>query len=156
MKKIAAFFPRAGITCLLFFLLSSVAYSQNRVVSGRVTSQKDNSPLAAVTVQVKNGTEATQTDATGAYSITVPSGANALTFSFVGFQDKEVPLASSNEVNVALTLGSASLADVVVVGYGRQRKSDLTGSVGSVRAAQLQERPSASVNQALAGRVAGV
>src|SRR6185503_11388971 len=75
---------------------------------------------------------------------------------FVGYQDKEVVLGSSNEVNVSLSLGSASLNDVVIVGYGRQRKSDLTGSVGSVRAAQLQERPAASVNQALAGRIAGV
>ena len=146
MKRIAAFFPRAGITCLLLLLLSSAVRAQNRVVTGRVLSQKDNSPLAAVTVQVKNGTEATQTDATGAYSISVPPGANVLTFSFVGYQDQEVTLGSSNQVNVSLTLGSASLSDVVVVGYGRQRKSDLTGSVGSVRAAQLQERPAASVN----------
>jgi TonB-linked SusC/RagA family outer membrane protein len=97
-----------------------------------------------------------KTDATGAYRIQVPSDATALTFSFVGYQDKEVVLGSSNEVNVSLSLGSASLNDVVIVGYGKQRKSDLTGSVGSVRAAQLQERPAASVNQALAGRIAGV
>jgi len=156
MKRIAAFFPRAGISCILLLFLSSAVYSQTRVISGKVTDQKDNSPLSAVTVQVKNGTDATQTDATGAYSLQVPSKATALTFSFVGYQDKEVALGSSNEVNVSLSLGSASLADVVVVGYGRQRKSDLTGSVGSVRAAQLQERPAASVNQALAGRIAGV
>src|SRR5688572_27913311 len=115
MKRIAAFFPRAGITCMLLLFFSVIAYSQNRVISGRVTDQKDNSPLAAVTVQVKNGTAATQTDATGAFSLQVPANANALTFSFVGYQDKEVAIGTSNEVNVTMTLGSASLADVVVV-----------------------------------------
>src|SRR6478735_11391073 len=107
MKRIAAFFPRAGITCVLL-LFFSFAYSQTRVISGRVTDQKDNSPLAAVTVQVKNGTAATQTDATGAFSLQVPSNATALTFSFVGYQDKEIAIGSSNEVNVSMTLGSAS------------------------------------------------
>ena len=156
MKRIVAFFPRSGIACILLLFFSSLAYSQNRVITGKVTDQKNSSPLAAVTVQVKNGTAATQTDANGVFSLQLPAGATALTFSFVGYQDQEVPLGSSDQINVSMTLGSTSLADVVVVGYGRQRKSDLTGAVGSVRAAQLLERPAASVNQALAGRIAGV
>ncbi|MDQ3846913.1 MAG: TonB-dependent receptor, partial [Bacteroidota bacterium] len=82
--------------------------------------------------------------------------ARFLTFTSVGYGEQEVPLGSSSTINVALRPGAQSLNEVVVVGYGTRRKSDLTGAVGSVKASQLQERPAASLNEALAGRVPGV
>jgi TonB-linked SusC/RagA family outer membrane protein len=136
--------------------LSIYAFSQDRTLTGTVTDARANTPLAGVTVQVKGTRTATQTGQNGSFTITVPPSAQALVFSFVGFEDQEVAIGTSETVNVALNPGGQSLQDVVVIGYGTTRKSDLTGAVGSVRGAQLQERPAASLNQALAGRIPGV
>jgi len=132
------------------------AFSQTRQISGRVTDAKDNSPLPGVTVQVKGTATGTQTKPDGTYSLNVPEGATALNFSFVGYVPQEQAIGSANEVNVALAPDVKSLQDVVVIGYGTQRRSDVTGAVASIKSAQLQERVVPSVNQALAGRIPGV
>ncbi len=155
MKKSCTFFLRASLASYLM-LLSVLAFSQNRTVTGTVTDARDNAPLAGVTVQGKGSQVATQTQSDGTFSLSVPSSVQALIFSFVGFVDQEIALGSSNTLNVSMNAGGQSLQDVVVIGYGTARKSDLTGAVGSVKAAQLQERPPSSLSQALAGRIPGV
>ena len=155
MKKSCTFLLRASLMSYLL-LLSMLASSQDRTVSGIVTDGRDNTPLAGVTVQGKGSQIATQTQSDGRFSLSVPSSVQALIFSFVGFEDKEIELGSSNTLTVSMNTGGQSLQDVVVIGYGTARKSDLTGAVGSVKAAQLQERPQSSLSQALAGRVPGV
>ncbi len=132
-----------------------ISYAQTKTITGKVTD-KDNFPLAGATVQAKGSSVTTQTSTDGSFRIEVPSSSSALIFSYVGYDDKEVGIGSSAAINVSLVTGSKSLQDVVVVGYGTRRKSDLTGAVGSVRASQLQERPPTSLNQALAGRITGV
>ncbi|WP_315816820.1 SusC/RagA family TonB-linked outer membrane protein [Paraflavitalea speifideaquila] len=157
MEKRRSNFVRKGLHCLLALLfLSLTAFSQTRTVTGKVTGSKDGQPLAGVTVTVKGSSVSTQTNAEGNFSINVPQNAQALTFSSVGYQTDEFTLGTGETINVRLTPTSSTLDDVVVVGYGTTRKSDLTGSVGTIKAAQLQERPAASLNQALAGRIAGV
>ena len=155
MKRTCYIFLRAGLVGSFLLFLSMLAAAQNRVVTGKVTDAKANLPLQGVTVQGKGSTVAAQTGADGGFSISVPQNVQALIFSFVGYADQEVAI-SGNTLNVGLQPGGQSLQDVVVIGYGTRRKSDLTGAVGSVRAQQLEERPSASLNQALAGRIAGV
>ena len=145
---------RAGLTTFLL-LLAMLAQSQTRTITGKVMDAS-NQPLEGVTVQAKGTQTATQTGHEGKFSINVPAGTQALTFSFVGFQDQDVAIGSSNSLNVSMTPGGESLQDVVVIGYGTTRKSDLTGAVSSVKAAQLQERPATSLSQALAGRMPGV
>ncbi|MFC0771664.1 SusC/RagA family TonB-linked outer membrane protein [Terrimonas alba] len=130
-------------------------YSQSKTISGKVTG-KDNSPLEGATVNAKGSTISTQTKDDGSFSIQVPASVSALIVSFVGYNDKEVEIGSSTILNVNLVAGSESLQDVVVIGYGTRRKSDLTGSVSTVKASQLHERPASSLSQALAGRVTGV
>src|SRR2546421_1793150 len=141
---------------ILWAFFPFMVSAQNRVITGKVIDTKEGTPLPGVTIQVKGTKVATQSQTDGSYRIEAPQGARALVFSFVGYEDKEVPIGSSAEVNVDLNPGNKSLQDVVVIGYGTARKSDLTGSVGSVKATQLQERPAASLNQELAGRIAGV
>lgn len=155
MKKPCTFFFRASWLSCSLLLCTLLAFSQDRTITGTVTDSKA-TPLPGVTVQAKGSQVATQTQANGSFNINVPASARALIFSFVGFSDQEVAIGNSSTISVSLIEAGQSLQDVVVVGYGTARKRDLTGAVGSVRAQQLQERPVASLNQALAGRIPGV
>lgn len=125
-------------------------------VSGTVTDASDNAKLPGVNVLVKGTTIGTSTDASGTYTLEVPDGNAVLVFSFIGYQSKEVSVGTQTVIDVVLEQDITSLQEVVVVGYGTQKKSDLTGSVGTVKAEDIQERQLPSVSQALAGRVAGV
>jgi len=156
MKKERCFFMKACFYSLLLLFLASPAFSQNRTVSGTITDQKDNRGLSGVSVQVKGTSIGTTTDEKGTFSISVPASASTLVFSSTGYGTMERAIGDGGALNVQLTAAAANLDEVVVIGYGTRRKSDVTGSVGSVRAAQLQERPAPSLNQALAGRIAGV
>ena len=155
MKKPCTFLFRASLLSYCLLLFSSLAFSQTRTISGTVTDA-NNTPMGGVTVQGKGSQAATQTASNGNFRIDVQANTQALIFSFVGFESQEVALGTSNTLNVSLKPGGQSLQDVVVIGYGSTRKSDLTGAVGSVKAAQLQERPPSSLSQALAGRIPGV
>jgi len=154
MKKDLSLFKL--FLCSFFSLCFALAgNAQSKTITGQVAG-KDNIPLAGATVQAKGSNITTQTKDDGSFSIEVPASVPALIFSFVGHNDKEVVIGTSTVMNVSLVAGSESLQDVVVIGYGTRRKSDLTGAVGSVKASQLQERPPSSLSQALAGRVTGV
>ncbi|NII27530.1 TonB-dependent receptor [Pseudoflavitalea sp. X16] len=156
MKKVHSNFRQTGWLCLLLLFFSTQAFAQTRMITGKVTDSKDSIGLPGVSVQAKGALAAAQTGSDGTFRLEIPQNVKALVFSFVGYDRIEVPVGSSDVVNALLTANSTSLQDVVVIGYGTQRKSDLTGAVGSVRSAQLAERPAVSLNQALAGRIPGV
>lgn len=128
---------------------------QEFTVSGSV-SDNEGSVIPGVNVLVKGTTIGVVTDAQGNYTLAAPSGESVLVFSFIGYVTKEVAINNQAVVNVQLEADVKTLNEVVVIGYGTQRKSDLTGSVGSVKEAEIQERQLPSVNQALAGRIPGV
>src|SRR5690606_40437504 len=90
----------------------------------------------------------------GTYTLVVPTNAT-LVFSFVGFISQEVNVGNRTQINVTLEADNKALEELVVIGYGTARKSDLTGAVGSVREEQLKERPTPSLNQALQGKISG-
>jgi TonB-linked SusC/RagA family outer membrane protein len=146
---------RFAVQGTLALLMTLQAFSQSRKISGRVLDNRDNSPLPGVSVQVKGSSTGTQTKPDGSYSIEAPSG-GTLVFSFIGYLSQEKVVNGAATINVSMSSDVKSLQDVVVVGYGSTRRSDLTGAVASVKTAQLEERPAASVNQALAGRIPGV
>ncbi|WP_055562237.1 SusC/RagA family TonB-linked outer membrane protein [Hymenobacter sp. AT01-02] len=123
-------------------------------VSGRVVDEKG-AALPGVNVVVKGTSTGTQTDADGRYTLTAPDNAT-LAFSFVGFTIQEVPVSGRTTVDVSLAPDSQSLNEVVVVGYGTQRKADVTGAIGSVKAEEIANRPVANAEQSLQGKVAGV
>ncbi|AXE20295.1 SusC/RagA family TonB-linked outer membrane protein [Runella rosea] len=142
----------AGI-CLLFSALPMMA--QDRSISGRVMGANDNAPLPGVSILVKGTNAGTTTDGEGSFKLTVPTNA-VLVFSFVGYTPKEVTVGNQTVLNVSLELDNRQLSEVVVVGYGTVKKSDLTGSLASVKAKEINAFPATNVLQALSGRAPGV
>ncbi|WP_232046210.1 SusC/RagA family TonB-linked outer membrane protein [Sphingobacterium daejeonense] len=122
-------------------------------ISGTVRD-KDGNPLSGVTVSVKNEGRTTSTDSAGKFSISVNSNSSTLTFSYIGYQSKEV--VASNAVNVTLDSSEDVLDEVVVVGYGNQKKTNLTSAVSQVDAKVLQNRPSPTITNMLQGAAPGL
>lgn len=139
------------LVAAMMVAFSSVA--QKRTVTGMVTDQSG-APLPGVNIVVKGTTNGTITDFDGKYQLDAKAS-DVLKFSFLGYIPQEIP-ASNSVINVQLKEDTKSLDEVVVVGYGTQKKSDITGAVASVSADDLKGQPVSSVDQALQGRVAGV
>ncbi len=144
------------LVCLLVSLsLLSVSLAQDgKVVTGQVTSSVGVS-LRGVTVQMKGTNIGTNTDENGRFSINVPNNA-VLSFSIVGFHPTEIVVGNQTNLSVQMTEDLASLDEVVVVGYGTQRKTDMTGAVSSISTADFSEQPVTRIDQVLQGRATGV
>ena len=144
------------ISFLLLFISSSVLFAQTTVeVTGTVTSKEEGEPLIGVSVYLKGGGVGAATDVDGKYSLKVPLNAT-LTFSYIGYNPKDVVVKKGGQLNVELSALENVLQEVVAIGYGTMKKSDLTGAVGSVSGKQLKVAPVSRVDQALQGRLAGV
>jgi TonB-linked SusC/RagA family outer membrane protein len=143
------------IYSILLMLLSLQVMAQSKI-TGTVTDAKDGSPLPGVTVLVKGVQGGTQTDVNGGYSIQVAAPNATLVFSYTGYTSQEVSAAGKTTIDVKLTAEIRNLNEVVVIGYGTARKSDLTGSVASVKAERLLDEPVPNLTQALQGKVSGV
>lgn len=131
------------------------ASAQDRTVSGKVTAAEDGSPLPGVSVSVKGSKQGTQTDASGVYKVSV-SGNATLIFSFIGTLTQEVAVGTRSIVDVQLAADNKQLSEVVVVGYGTQKKTEFTGAASTVKATQIAERPVQSFSQGLTGQASGV
>ncbi|WDF54918.1 SusC/RagA family TonB-linked outer membrane protein [Mucilaginibacter sp. KACC 22063] len=140
---------------LLFLFFTSAAFAQNVTVKGNVTDATSGETLIGVTVTIKGTTAGTQTDVNGAFTLSAP-GTATLVFTYVGYASQEVPLNGQTAINVKLAPQAKELQQVVVVGYGVQRKRDVTGSIGNVSGEQLAKQPVQTPTQALQGRVSGV
>ncbi|MFD2934259.1 TonB-dependent receptor [Spirosoma flavum] len=127
----------------------------DRAVSGSV-SDEAGAGLPGVSVVVKGTQRGTTTDANGQYRINLLTGDAVLVYSFVGYLSQEVTVGDRSELNVKLATDTKNLNEVVVVGYGTQKRSDLTGSISSVKSEDVRNLPVRSVNEALQGRAAGV
>src|SRR5690606_14870402 len=143
-----------SLAFVLFCLLGQ-SIAQNRQVSGRVTSAADGSPVGGVSVSVVGTTTATQTDGSGSYSISVANG-SVLSFSFVGFQTQRINVGNQSVVNVQLVSDTELLDEVVVTGYGTQRKSEVTGSIASISGEEFANVSAPSLDKNLQGLAAGV
>ncbi|UBM58668.1 TonB-dependent receptor [Marinilongibacter aquaticus] len=125
------------------------------VVKGTVTDETGEA-LVGVNVVQKGTSKGTITDANGSYSLEILNTSAPLVFSFVGYQPQEVEIGSRTIIDIVLKMDNKALEEVVVVGYGIQKRSDLTGAVSSVKAEEIKNLPVRSVNEALQGRAAGV
>ncbi len=143
------------IFALLFFLSSFAGYAQELNVKGVVTSADDGQPIPGATVVVKGKTTGVITNLDGAYSLKVP-GNSTLIFSFVGLKSQEVAVNNRTTINVVLASATEAIEEVVVVGYGTQKKSVVTGAISSVKSKDLEKVSPGRVEQALQGRVSGV
>lgn len=141
-----------GIVCLIVLLVFTIAATKAQTVRGIVSAEGE--PLPGASVSIKGTSNGTSTDFDGKYTINVSSGAT-LVFSYVGYDSKEVAVGNQSMINVTLDADN-KLDEIVVIGYGTQRKSDLTGAVSTVSAKDVADLPVSRVDQALQGRAAGV
>ena len=140
----------------LLGMLPMLALAQDKVVTGVITSGEDNTTLPGVTVVLKNTNTGTTTDQDGKYRITVEGSNSTLVFSAVGFTTQEVQVGNRSTINLTMAVDLKTLNEVVVVGYGTQKKSQLTGAISSVSSREINELPVTNARQALQGRAAGV
>lgn len=137
------------------FLTRASAQNASRVITGTVYDENGTS-LPGVGVKVKGTTTATSTNVNGKYSITVPASGTVLVYSFIGSGSKEVVIGTKAEINVTLKSASTVLSDVVVIGYGTQKRQDVNGSVSSVLAKDIANIPQPSLDQLIQGKASGV
>ncbi|MDX1639392.1 MAG: SusC/RagA family TonB-linked outer membrane protein, partial [Balneolaceae bacterium] len=142
----------------LFFFKMQKKRSSTRIetISGQVTDANTGETLPGVNVLLKGTTTGTATDNQGNYELSVPSLQDTLVFSFIGYQTREVPISGRTTINVELSPQALTGEEPVVVGYGVQQKSDLTGSISSVDSDDIDKITTQSLTDALQGKVAGV
>lgn len=131
------------------------AQDNNRNITGTV-STSTGAPLEGASITIKGTSQSARTDEKGSFSITVPSGDAILVVSYVGYITREIPAELNSSNNIRLNENPGELNTVVVVGYGTRKKSDLTGSVVSIKSEELKAVPVTSLDQAMQGRAAGV
>ena len=141
---------------LLTFLFTALVSAQSFQIAGVVTSSDDGLPMTGVSVMVQGVSGVgTITDIDGKYTVKVPKG-KSIVFSYIGYLSQNKQVTESKTINVVMQANSKMLDEVVAIGYGSMKKSDLTGAVSSVSADKLKKTPVSSLDQALQGRVSGV
>ena len=142
---------------MFFFLFTPFIYSQSRnQITGSVQDVLGN-PLIGVSILETGTSNGTITDMNGAYSLNVSSANATLKFSYIGYEEQQIKIQGRNVINVKMNEETSNLDEVVVVGYGVQRKSDLTGAISSINAAEtLKKMPAAQIADLLQGRIAGL
>lgn len=150
-------FKTALLSFIAILLFSSQMLAQDVSVTGKVTNKTNGDVLPGATVSVKGSQIATTTDVNGLFKLSVPRSGAVLVVTYSGMLEQEIPVVSGVSVyNVQLDSRVGSLNEVIVVGYGTQRKSNITGSIASVKAKDLENVPNGRIEQALQGRVSGV
>jgi TonB-linked SusC/RagA family outer membrane protein len=144
------------IAVLLITLCVNTAWAQTLSVRGKVTSSDDGSAIPGVNILVKSSTVGTTTDVNGEYTINVPSSNAILVFSFIGYKPFEASVSDQSIINVVLQADIQQLSEVVIVGYGEQKRSDITGAVASVPKDRLQTLPVTNIMYALQGSTPGL
>ncbi|MEO8948532.1 MAG: TonB-dependent receptor plug domain-containing protein, partial [Mucilaginibacter sp.] len=159
MKQIPAF-TKASITLVLFLLCAYSSFAQTLVVQGVV--RDDSGVLPGATVKIKGQTRPVLTNVSGVYKINAPAPDATIVVSFLGYTTREINLKDYNAVNgnytidVDLQTTSNDLNEVVVVGFGTQKKVDLTGAVGTISGKELENRPTRNALQSLEGLIPGL
>ena len=140
---------------VLLLLVTTVAWSQSRTVTGKVTSQEDGLGIPGVNVVEKGTNNGTTTNSDGSYSLLVSDNAT-LVFSFVGFATQEISVGGQSTINVTLQSDVTALSEVVVIGYGEVTQRDATGAVASIKAEDFNRGVISSPEQLIQGKTAGV
>jgi TonB-linked SusC/RagA family outer membrane protein len=150
---------KRGLMSMLSFamllMLSFTGFAQ-QTVTGKVTSSEDGQGIPGVSIMIKGTNKGTTTDGTGSFKIVSSSEKDILGISAIGYVSTEVAIGKRSSINITLAVENQALSEVVVVGYGTQKKSQLTGAISQVSAKQISEMPITNLGQALQGRTAGV
>ena len=147
---------RSVLILLLVMGMVLLSYGQGRTITGTVASSDTKETLPGTSIVIKGTTQGTVTDIDGKYSIAVPSADAVLVFSFIGYLTQEVIVGEQNEINVNLDPDKVTLDEIIVIGYGTIKKSDLTGSVSSIKSDDITKITAVNPMQSLQGRVSGI
>ncbi|NBT17058.1 MAG: SusC/RagA family TonB-linked outer membrane protein, partial [Chitinophagia bacterium] len=139
---------------LSLVLMSHFTWAQSKTVTGKI-ADKTGTPVSKATILVKGTSVGTSSDESGNFSLSAPADSKTLVISSVGFETLELPIATGL-MNIALESSQSKLSEVVVVGYGTQKKATVSGSVVSVKGSDLQKSPTVNLSNSIAGRLAGV
>ncbi|NMH86799.1 SusC/RagA family TonB-linked outer membrane protein [Flavivirga algicola] len=146
---------KTRFTLLLILLFTIHAFTQEKTIGGTVISSEDNMPIPGASVIVKGTIRGVSTDFDGRYSIEVNQG-ETLEFSSLGFKTTSILIQNQTQVNVTLESDIATLEEVVVIGYGTQKKADLTGAITTIKSEDITRTPAGAAMQSLQGKVAGL
>ena len=146
---------KSKLFLIAFMLVSTFCFAQSVEISGTVNEAATGLPIPGVSITIKDSTGGTTTDIDGNFSISVPTGAT-LIFSYIGFETQEMIAASSQSITISLKESTQTLDEVVLIGYGSQKKKEVTGAVSVVSAQTLENLRPVKVEQALQGTVSGV
>ncbi|MDR2057726.1 MAG: TonB-dependent receptor [Dysgonamonadaceae bacterium] len=156
MRNQQKFRLKAGFFLVLTVFGISSAWAQSKTVSGRVTDEKED-PIIGVSVIVKGTSQGVVTNLDGEYTIAITSGNQAvLSFSYLGYELQEIPVGTRNRIDVVMKEKPAALDEVVVIGYGTQKKETLSGAVTSIKGSDVIKIPSMNVSNSLAGSLPGL
>ncbi len=159
MRKQRKYCTNSKLFKMLFtLLLSTVAtfsFAQNRSISGIVTDERDE-PVIGANVVVKGTSVGTITDMTGKFTLSIPKNTPSIEVSYLGYNNKTVPVQNKDFFNVQLSEGGILLDEVVAIGYGTAKKGNVTGSIARVTSEKLEDRPVSNIAQSLQGQLAGV
>ncbi|MGA9650747.1 MULTISPECIES: SusC/RagA family TonB-linked outer membrane protein [Pedobacter] len=150
------FLRKFSLSLLLMLLASTILFAQDRKVTGKVVDQSDGSSIPGVNVSIKGLPSNVSTNADGVFTIQVKSNTDVLVFSYIGFVRQQITVGTQTNINVKLVSDNKNLDDVVVVGYGTQKRTSLTGAVVDIKASEVEDLPGTNVAAALAGRLLGV
>jgi TonB-linked SusC/RagA family outer membrane protein len=147
---------RAGAMALMLMVLAMNVFAQGKTVTGKVTDSKDGTPVANASVTIKGTSRGTTTDAGGNFRIAVDNNNTVLVISSVGFTTYELTVGAQTDFAISLAAAQGTLNEVVVVGYGTQRKRDLTGAIATVSSKDFVKGAIQTPEQLISGKVAGV
>ncbi|WP_294822485.1 TonB-dependent receptor [uncultured Flavobacterium sp.] len=147
---------KSKLFLIAFMLVSSFCFAQNVEISGTVNEAATGLPIPGVSIMLKNSTTGgTTTDIDGKFSISVPTG-STLVFSYIGFESQEVAATANESITISLKESTQTLDEVVLIGYGSQKRKEVTGAVGVVSAETIEKLRPVKIEQALQGTVSGV
>lgn len=156
-KEAALYFRKIVLLLLLCCTFGISSFAQNRTISGTVKDKAQGLPIPGASVKLKSAATTVATNEEGRYSISVPAGPVVLVFSYVGFAVQEINIpAATNVQNVLLAEDNTNLSEVVVVGYGTQKKSTLTGAISTISSKEILQSPTSNVTNSLIGRTPGL
>lgn len=144
---------------LVFNLLLVIAFSasaQSRTITGKITDVTDGSAIPGVNIVVQGTSKGTTSDVEGMYTLDIEPGEDILVFSFIGYKTQNIAVGDRTVVDVTMESDATELTEVVIVGYGEQKKSDITGATATVKGEELTRQPVLTATQAMQGKVAGV
>lgn len=147
---------RKLVVLMLLLLVTSSILGQDKTITGKVTDEKDGTPLEGVSVTVKGTTVGTTTGIDGSFRLSVPTSARVLVFTYVNFASQEITIGNRTDFAVKMVSEEKALSEVVVVGFGTVRKKDVTASISTVGADKIRNVPVQSFEQALSGKAAGL